>query len=107
MPSRTKKSGVSRRCPLRAPVVHLRATGDYDDDLARFSYSFDGRSFEEIGEPVRLPYQLKTFQGTRYALFAFNASGHEGGHADLFAQLGPQRLVVAAIGLDGFTYRGR
>ena len=63
-------------------IVHLRATGDYDDDLARFSYSFDGRSFEEIGEPVRLPYQLKTFQGTRYALFAFNASGHEGGHAD-------------------------
>ena len=68
--------------PMRAPVVHLRASGDYDDDLARFSFSFDGASFEEIGEAVRLPYQLKTFQGTRYALFAFNVSGAEGGHAD-------------------------
>ncbi len=65
--------------PLRAPVVHLRVSGDYDDDLARFSYSTDGRRFEGIGEPVRLPYQLKTFQGTRYALFAY---GSGGGHAD-------------------------
>lgn len=67
--------------PLRATHVYLRASGDYDDDLARFSWSVDGRHFEDIGEPVRLPYQLKTFQGTRYALFAFNAAGREGGHA--------------------------
>jgi xylan 1,4-beta-xylosidase len=68
--------------PLQSPSVYLRASGDYDDDLARFSWSVDGRHFEDIGEPVRLPYQLKTFQGTRYALFAFNAAGREGGHAD-------------------------
>ena len=65
--------------PLHSPRVHLRVEGDYDDDLARFSYSFDGRRFEQIGEPVRLPYQLKTFQGSRYALFAY---GDGGGHAD-------------------------
>ena len=29
-----------------------------------------------------MPYQLKTFQGTRYALFAYNAEGREGGFAD-------------------------
>jgi beta-xylosidase len=68
--------------PLHGPVVHLRASGDYDADEARFSFSIDGRRFEAIGDPVRLPYQLKTFQGTRYALFAWNRAGAEGGHAD-------------------------
>jgi hypothetical protein len=35
-----------------------------------------------VGEGIRLPYQLKTFQGVRYALFAFNTAGREGGFAD-------------------------
>ncbi len=67
--------------PLRAPLVHLRASGDYDADEARFSFSVDGRRFEQIGAPVRLPYQLKTW-GTRYALFAYGTGGAAGGHAD-------------------------
>ena len=29
-----------------------------------------------------MPYQLKTFQGTRYALFAYNSEGKQGGYAD-------------------------
>lgn len=29
-----------------------------------------------------MPYQLKTFQGSKYALFAYNAVGKEGGYAD-------------------------
>jgi len=65
--------------PLR---VFLRATGDYDNDVARFSYSTDGQAFTDIGGEIRLPYQLKTFQGTRLALFAFNTAGKEGGYAD-------------------------
>ena len=68
--------------PLPASRIHLRVRGDHDQDLARFAWSADGRTFQDIGEPVRLPYQLKTFQGTRYALFAFNQEGREGGHAD-------------------------
>ena len=28
-----------------------------------------------------MPYQLKTFQGTRYALFAYNTNGKSGGYA--------------------------
>lgn len=68
--------------PLPAGRLHLRVRGDHDEDLAWFSWSTDGHRFQEIGEPVRLPYQLKTFQGTRYALFAYNAEGREGGHAD-------------------------
>lgn len=68
--------------PLAAPRVWLRATGDYDEDFARFSYSTDGKTFSDFGGEIRLPYQLKTFQGTRLGLFAFNTAGQEGGHAD-------------------------
>ncbi len=68
--------------PLPQAQVHLRLRGDHDEDLAWFSWSVDGREFQDIGTPVRLPYQLKTFQGSRYALFAFNSDGREGGHAD-------------------------
>lgn len=65
-----------------SPRVWLRATGDYDEDFARLSFSTDGEKFADIGGVIRLPYQLKTFQGTRIALFAFNTAGKEGGHAD-------------------------
>ncbi len=69
--------------PLASEHVSLRATGDYDADLAQLSYSTDGgKSFAPVGGRIRLPFQLKTFQGVRYALFAFNAAGHEGGVAE-------------------------
>ena len=68
--------------PLPSDTVQLRVRGDHDQDLAQFAYSFDGARFTDIGEPVRLPYQLKTFQGTRHALFAYNSRGVDGGHAD-------------------------
>lgn len=68
--------------PVTSPKVSLRATGNYDTDVARFSYSLDGRTFTPVGDEIRLPYQLKTFQGVRYSLFAFNTAGREGGYAD-------------------------
>lgn len=71
--------------PLASARVSLRATGDYDSDLAQLSFSTDGFAFTPLGEAVRLPYQLKTFQGTRYALFAFNTAGREGGCAEFRA----------------------
>ncbi len=67
--------------PLSGTRVFLRATGNYDDDLAQLSFSTDGATFTPLGSALRLPYQLKTFQGVRYALFAFNTAGREGGHA--------------------------
>lgn len=75
-------SNASNETPLSSPRVFLRARGDYDNDVAQLSYSTDGRTFTDVGGEIRLPYQLKTFQGTRYALFAFNTAGREGGHAD-------------------------
>jgi beta-xylosidase len=68
--------------PVSFTRVSLRVTGNYDADVAHFSYSADGRNFTPVGEEIRLPYQLKTFQGVRYALFAYNTAGRDGGHAD-------------------------
>ena len=63
-------------------AVYLRVTGDFDKDVAHFSYSTDGRNYTNIGEEVLMSYQLKTFQGTRYSLFAYNRNGRNGGYAE-------------------------
>lgn len=60
----------------------LRIDGDYDNDKVQFSYSVDNRSFENVGDTVLLPYQLKTFQGSRTMLFAYNSGSKKGGYAD-------------------------
>ncbi len=67
--------------PLGASRIYLRAFGDFDEDIGQLSYSTDGSRFENIGDSIRLPYQLKTFQGTRFALFAYNTKNREGGYA--------------------------
>lgn len=67
---------------LPSAKVSLRASGNYEHDIARFSYSTDGQTFTAIGDSVRLPYQVKTFQGARYALFAYNTTNRAGGFAD-------------------------
>ena len=62
--------------------VWLRCIGDYDNDQARYAYSTDGKTFQEIGRMMPLSYQLITFQGSRHALFAFNVKGKNGGYAE-------------------------
>jgi hypothetical protein len=61
--------------------IFLRADCDFITEKATFSYSLDGRKFVPLGEPVTLVFQLGTFQGIRYSLFAFNTSGANGGTA--------------------------
>jgi xylan 1,4-beta-xylosidase len=63
-------------------AVWLRAYCNFDTDIGKLAYSFDGKSFTEIGGEIIMPYQLKTFQGVRYALFSFNTLEKEGGYAD-------------------------
>lgn len=62
--------------------VWFRVQCNFDTDIGKLSYSLDGKDFHEIGGEILLPYQLKTFQGIRYALFNYNTSGMEGGYAD-------------------------
>jgi len=70
------------RVPFRGSRIWLRAECDYMDNTARFLYSTDGREFHKIGESLRVPYGLITFQGVRYAMFSYNRNGAEGGYAD-------------------------
>ncbi len=67
---------------INTTKVWLRAYCNFDTDKGRFSYSTDGTDFKPIGDTIIMPYQLRTFQGIRYALFNFNEEGSEGGRAD-------------------------
>ena len=68
--------------PLDKRVVWLRLWGDYDKSQLQYSYSLDGKNWENIGGQMISPYQLKTFQGVRVALYAFNKKNVNGGVAD-------------------------
>ncbi len=77
----TEENGTVSRVPLRSSRVWLRAACDFLSEYAEFSYSTDGKTFQRIGEPFRMVFQLLTFQGIRYALFTFGRND-PGGFAD-------------------------
>lgn len=70
------------RVPFAGNRIWLRADCDYLTEQARFSYSLDGNTFTAIGDTFAMAFQLTTFQGIRYTLFAFNEHGRAGGYAD-------------------------
>jgi beta-xylosidase len=73
---------IDQRVSITATRVWLRADCEYFSQLARFSYSTDGKTFYSIGEPFRMLFIGVTFQGDRYALFSFHRGASEGGYAD-------------------------
>jgi hypothetical protein len=75
-------SGRTLEADLQGPVVKLRADCNFMSETATLSYTTGNRPFVQLGDAVPMVYQLKTFQGIRYALFAFNTRLGEGGHAD-------------------------
>jgi len=75
----------TKREPLANPRLKLRVHCNFDVDTAQYSYSIDGREFQPIGGELKLPFQLKTFQGVRYTLFHYNGGGAPGGQADFDA----------------------
>ncbi len=75
-------TGETQQRPLVGSKVWLRADCDFLTEQATFSFSTDGERFEVIGAPFTMVFQLKTFQGVRYALFAYNDAGGAGGVAD-------------------------
>jgi len=77
-----ERTGRTVRQPLQAKRVWLRARCNFDTEQAQFELSTDGTNFQPIGEPVTMVFQLTTFQGVRYALFAYNTLGQPGGYAD-------------------------
>lgn len=78
----TQQTGKRFTENLTQASLWLRVHGNFDTDKALFSYSLDGINFKAIGDTVIMPFQLRTFQGVRYALFNYNQSNQEGGFAD-------------------------
>lgn len=74
-----QQSGQTTGADAGGSVVHLRADCDFLTETAQLSWSPDGVTFEPLGLPFAMVFQLKTFQGIRYAVFAY---GSGGGYAD-------------------------
>jgi hypothetical protein len=70
------------RVKIQQTTIWLRAHCDFETDMGDFSYSLDGKEFLPLGLPYTMVYQLKTFQGVRFALFNYNITGAEGGVTD-------------------------
>ena len=77
-----QESGTETGIPLPKPVIQLRAECDFLSEMATLSWSLDGSTWQVLGSPFRMVFQLRTFQGVRYALFAYNTLGNSGGRAD-------------------------
>ena len=77
-----QRTGRTLRHPLYANKVWLRAHCNFDTEQAQFELSTDGRTYRPVGNAVTMVFQLRTFQGVRYALFAYNTLGAAGGYAD-------------------------
>ena len=60
--------------PLFGKTVHLKVECEFQPapEVARFSYSLDGRSWTPIGRPSRLSYTVPHFMGYRFALFYYS-----------------------------------
>lgn len=75
-------TGKSARAPISASTLWLKADCDFMKEESHFSYSLDGKHFIPLGELFEMVYQLTTFQGVRYSLFAYNHAGRGGGYVD-------------------------
>lgn len=61
-----QRSGIELTLSLASPIVRLSAECDFLNETAVLSCNG-----EQFGEPVQLIYQLRTFQGVRFGLFAY------------------------------------
>jgi len=77
-----QSTGKTERAPLRSKRIWLRAECNFFTEQATFHFSTNGTTFTPLGSPFKLVFQLKTFQGVRYALFHYNVLGTPGGYVD-------------------------
>ena len=75
-------TGKTVRETIASPHLWLRVHCNFDTEIAQFTYSLNGKDFKPIGPDFITVFQLRTFQGVRYALFNYNTGGAPGGQAD-------------------------
>lgn len=71
------------RIELNKKKVHFKIDCDFNErtDKAYFYYSFDGKKWTSIGEPLQMAYTLPHFMGYRFGLFNY-ATKSTGGYVD-------------------------
>ncbi len=69
--------------PLSHNIVYFKAECNFKDrtDIAKFFYSYDGKVWNFIGEPLKMAYTIPQFIGYRFGLFNY-AAKNIGGYAD-------------------------
>ncbi|MBR0331778.1 MAG: glycoside hydrolase, partial [Alistipes sp.] len=73
------------RVNVSEKIIYLRIDADFgpDRDWASFYYSTDGRSWHQLGRPIRMTFDYRRmFMGTKFALFNY-ATREVGGWVDL------------------------
>lgn len=72
-----------RRIKINQDKVYLKIDFDFKNqiDKAYFYYSIDGIKWSEIGEPIKMNYDLAHFMGYRFALFSYSTKSI-GGYVD-------------------------
>lgn len=77
------KGGDVKSVLVDSPLIRFSVNTNFETEEARFYYSTDnGLTLEPLGDKFIMVFQLKTFQGVRYALFNYNEKGSNGGSAD-------------------------
>lgn len=81
--NKTDKPTEIQSIPLSQNKVYLKIKCDFRDkiDVAEFFYSLDGKTWNVIGEQLKMEYKLEHFMGYRLGLFNY-ASKNPGGFAD-------------------------
>ena len=69
--------------PLSHDIVYFKAECNFKDrtDRAKFYYSYVGKEWNFIGEPLKMAYTMPHFMGYRFGLFNY-ATKNTGGYAD-------------------------
>jgi beta-xylosidase len=73
----------SEGVPLKQQVIYLKASCDFSSktDTAHFYYSLDGKTWNPIGNTLKMKYDLAHFMGYRFALFNYPTK-KTGGYVD-------------------------
>ncbi len=62
--------------------IYLRAVVNYDTSKAAFYYSFDNKSYKQMGGELAMQYDLSVFVGNRFAVFNYSTKS-TGGYVDV------------------------
>jgi beta-xylosidase len=81
--SNNDKSAEIQRIPLHQDQIYFRIDCDFTNkkDEANFFYSLDGKTWNPIGETLKMKYTIPHFMGYRFGLFNY-ATKETGGYAD-------------------------